>query len=158
MRGQLRDGKRDQYAADCLKAASLSGVRGADVEWTLWGVHWDGTFAAALVAGVIALITLAWTITAFLLGRSDARAISREQIEASKANVKAELDARTPHDSRAQFLERFKWGLQLVKSKNSTERFTGAVLLKDLALDPFVTVKDQQLALSVVTKLEPGGA
>ncbi|KRC52074.1 hypothetical protein ASE16_03180 [Leifsonia sp. Root227] len=141
-----------------LETASFSGVRSADVEWTLWGVHWDGTFAAAVVAGVIALITLAWTITSCLIGRSDARSLSHEQIEASKANVKAELDARIPLDNRAQFLERFKWGLQLVRSKNSTERFTGAVLLKDLTLDPFVTVKDQQLALSVVTKLGPGGA
>lgn len=120
---------------------------------TLLGIPWDGVFAAAIVAAIAALATLAWTVRAWYLTRNHANALSDRQIAAQQELLDRQLHAQKPVDARGQFMERLEWAAHLAESSSPTEQFLGLEMLKRLVVAPWATPADREYALQIATKL-----
>ncbi|KFF58605.1 hypothetical protein JF66_17320 [Cryobacterium sp. MLB-32] len=120
---------------------------------TLFGLPWDGVFAASVVAATAALATLAWTIRAWYLTRSHANALADKQIAAQKDLLDLQLQSQKPVDARGQFMERLEWAAHLAESASPTEQFLGLEMLKRLVVAPWATAADRDYALQIATKI-----
>jgi len=144
----------------------------------LWNVPWDGTFAAAIVAALVSLLTLGWTIRSGTLTRNHATQLNTMQVEAQKTllerqvqaqdeqlqrqvtaqekQLERQITAQEPAQARTQFMERVSWASTLVASNIASDKYLGLEMFKLLVVAGWATAADREYAHNIATQLEQG--
>jgi hypothetical protein len=92
------------------------------------GAPWDSTFAAAVVAGILALLGLVWGVIAFFITQAGTTRVS----------------------ARKEWRERFDVALVWTLSTSKVRQKLGMEQISSLTTAKWVTKQDRDLAISAV--------
>ena len=114
-----------------------------DVQMTLFGIIWDGTFAAALCAALVGIVTL-------VVSNRQAKAARTAQEKASDELLNFQKDAERRNQRHIAITSATNQAL----SSNLAERAVGLTHLGSMLDDPWATDADKELILAVGVILE----
>lgn len=110
-----------------------------EVRMTFLGVPWDGTFAAAVVAALVGVVTLITTSV-----QADRAARANASVREATLRLQEQSEARAGFES----------AVNRALSKDKTERRIGVALLRRALDDPRTTREMMETILAVSTHLD----
>ncbi|MFD4421845.1 hypothetical protein ACFWN7_10105 [Agromyces sp. NPDC058484] len=117
----------------------------ASQQVTLWGIPWDGAFAAALVAAVVS--GMAWIFQSRRLSKQDeqVKALHEEQQEqAREIHEQQQKQAQVFHDQQRGFLS-YTTAIGYLESKNKRTKQEGIRILTTTRGAGWLTKEDNEL-------------